>query len=164
MKVITVGFFRAEGCTKACQKYSHVEVRFSDGTVTSITRNPGHVHYDQTRVLSKSNYSCFMSINVTTEDETLMQDFAYQHYIQQTPFAALAMWWNFVCLPCPIRSNKSFFCSQYVVKIFQHCGMLMELDADRTSPTQLFNALQKNDDFYYSINTKKSRHNMMIDF
>lgn len=161
--VVTVGFFRAEGCSRSCQKYSHVEVRFSDGTVTSITRNPGHVHYDQTRVLSKGNYSCFMSVQVTPKQEEAMQQLAYHHYVNRTPFGSVSMFWNFVCLPCPIRNESSLFCSQYVIKLFQHCGMLLELDPDRTSPTVLFEEMCKNEDFYFSTNAKRSRVNMIVD-
>lgn len=163
MRVVTVGFFKNEGCYKTFQKYSHVEVRFSDGTVTSITRNPGYVHYDQTRVLSKSNYTCFMSINVTPDQEEAMQQLAYHHYVHRTPFGSVAMFWNFLCLLCPIRSESSLFCSQYVIKLFQRGGILLDIDPDTTSPTTLLDEMRKNEDFYFSTNTKRPRNNMIVD-
>lgn len=161
MKIITIGFFRATGCSRVCQRYSHVEMRFSDGTVTSITRDPGYVHYDQTRVLSNQNYSCFMSLHVTSEQEERMQNAAYNHHVRKTPFGWFSMYWNFLC--CPIRGSNSLFCSQYVVELLQMCGQCMDLDPATTSPTHLYIALLENEDFYFSTNIRRSRQNLMID-
>ena len=162
MKIVTIGFFRTTGCSKTCQRYAHVEMRFSDGTVTSITRNPGYVHYDQTRVLSNQNYSCFVSLNVTPEQEERMQNVAYDHYVRKTPFAWFSMYWNFICC-YPIRNRQSLFCSQYIVELLQLCDQCMDLDPARTSPTQLYHALVDNEDFYFSTNSRRSRLNLMVD-
>lgn len=156
---VTIGFFRARGCGQCFQKYEHVELRFSDGTTTSITSDPGRVHYDQYRVLSNEHYACFMSVGVTKEQEEAMMNLAWDHHNNGTGFNRIAMYWNFVCCLCPIRTKESVFCSQYVVILLQAANLLLDLDPSRTSPTSLYKRISQGEDgFIYSVNTKKKRY------
>ncbi len=155
---VTIGFFRATGCGACCQKYRHVELRFDDGTTTSITQEPGRVHFDQYKVLSNENYACFMTIIVSKEQEDAMKDVAWEYSTNGTGFSTLGMYWNILCRSCPIRSNDSVFCSQYVTRVLQAGNLLLDMDADCTSPTALYNRLRLGEDgFNYSVNSKKKR-------
>lgn len=127
--------------------YSHVELRFSDGALTSITRNPGTVHYIPSqigRLLSNPGYNSFWELYCTAEQEEAMQRYAMECARVGIPFNGTAQYWNFIpglsCLP--IRAQGSaFFCSEYVTTLLQRADFLQELDAATTSPTQLHDAL-----------------------
>lgn len=164
MKEIRIGFFKATGCGRACQRYSHVELRFSDGTVTSVTSpggpfgDPGTVHYDQQRILSNNQYSCFIACHVTDQQELAMHELAYQYFEEKRPFAWFAMYWNFLCCCCPSKRRRAVFCSEYVVLLLQAGGLLLDVNAWSTSPTSLYwRLMEEPEQFHFSVNNKKVR-------
>jgi hypothetical protein len=161
-KTITIGFFtpppddaswvsRMVACWSASKNggrrhvYSHVELRFSDGAVTSITQSPGYVHYETNRLLSNVGYRCFFELSIDASLELAMQQYAQECARQQISFNRLAMYWNFIpCLP-PIYSNgQSFFCSEYITTLLQMCNACSELTPALTSPTDLYESLKGN--------------------
>lgn len=156
---VQIGFFKYGSCL---QRFGHVELRFSDGHVTSITRDPGVVHYDCDRILSNSNYSSFFEIDLTEQEESLMQQLAKWHHDQETPFGHVRMYFNFLCKCCPVRGPKRLFCSQYIVMLLQNANMLMDLDPDTTSPDALYGALKDFDRAYFAGNNRRSRANLII--
>lgn len=153
MHVIQVGFFKARKSCFCCRvrRYEHVELRFSDGAVTSITRDPGVVHYHEGRVLSNPLYSCFFSLCVAPEAEHRVQRNAKSN---QSPFSLTAMIWNFAPLTSrwPIEGT---FCSSYVTRILQELGYVEHLDPRVTSPDVLFEALAEDDRTFASFNKRK---------
>jgi len=137
------------------QIFSHVEVRFSDGYVTSITETNNKIHYDNTRVLSADEYRSFFEIHVTAEQENIMQAYAEKAWKEEVPFNKCAMMWNFLpCLSfCAIRKKgTAFFCSEYITVLLQLIGYVPELDPSLTSPNDLHAALTTADNVYVSIN------------
>jgi hypothetical protein len=125
--------------------YSHVELRFSDGCVTSVTQDPGTVHYINDKMMSSKGYRCFYQIAVSPQDEAIVQERAKWHAENKTPFGKTAMYWNFlpVLRNVPIRSQEtSFFCSQYITTLLQMINLVPELDADLTSPNDLWRVLK----------------------
>jgi hypothetical protein len=135
--------------------YSHVEVMFSDGAVTSITQNPGTVHYDDTRFLSNPRYRCFFETYLTAKQEDAMQAFARSCAAREVPFNQCGMFWNFI--PCCFKVRKTgdaYFCSEYVTQLFQTIGYLADLDPATTSPNDLYRQLKNDDLFKKGINEK----------
>lgn len=138
--------------------YSHVEMRFSDGTVTSITESLNQVHYDDTRVLSAGEYKSFFEIHISPEQEDVMQIYAKKMAEAAVPFNKCGMMLNFwpCCLSCCVVRKKgdAYFCSEYVTDLLQLIQYVPELDASRTSPNALHAALEKRvgQDVYKTIN------------
>lgn len=154
-RIIQIGFFKGPGggCTAvASSQYTHVELRFSDGSVTSITRDPGTVHYTQGRTLSNPLYSCFFQVAVEPETEDYMQRRAERFSRDaEMRFSYTAMIWNFA----PITRNwpmEGLFCSQYVCKLLQMALLVTDLNPLTTSPDDLFEALKKDVRFAPSFN------------
>lgn len=145
--IIQIGFFKSRQ-TFTCggllsQRYEHVELRFSDGSVTSITRDPGRVHYEHGRQLSNPLYSCFFQMVVDEETEKYMQKMA-SHYAncETKRFSYLAMIWNFA----PVTRwypLDGLFCSQYITTLLKVAHVAEELDPRTTSPDHLFDSLRK---------------------
>ena len=170
--VITIGFFqpieqREEfGCfgnmvnsitsswtrRESGHNFSHVEMRFSDGTTTSVTQN-SPVHYKE-RLLSNPNYTHFWKITVTDKQEQEMMDMAKEYYEKNIEFNTLGMWCNF--LPCCIavkRKGKVVFCSEYIVMLLQHAGIMHGIRPETTSPNDLYMHLRNDPTAYQGINT-----------
>ena len=127
--------------------YSHVEMRFSDRATTSVTQNPGIVHYEKGRLLSNSGYRCFYEIEVDTELEKLIQEYAQKCAERRVPFNSVAVYWNFLpILSCfPIRAeDNAYFCSEYITTLLHKIGFCSELVAATTSPNDLYLALKNN--------------------
>lgn len=159
-KTITVGFFspvndEETGCfswlaskvTSANgELYSHVELRFSNGMVTSVTREPGHVHYEE-RLLSNSGYRSFFEIDVDPSVEEIIQEYAQKCASKKIPFNAIGMYWNFLPLCgrwAVHREGTAFFCSEYIATLLQMAYFCPELDPATSSPTDIWISL-KND-------------------
>ena len=138
--------------------YSHVELVFSDGHVTSVTQNPGYVHYEKRKQLGNPRYSLFYEIHMPKKSEWEMQQYAKAAFENRVEFNKVAMYWNFMpCMSCfAIQSNgKSFFCSEYIVTLLQRAGYLTELNAHLTSPSELMYVMkQKPKKFLTSLNDK----------
>jgi hypothetical protein len=154
MHVIQLGFFNVLDETSCLSgvvswwtggKYGHVELRFSDGYVTSITENPGKVHYEK-RVLSNENYRCFFNVAVSPKHEAAMQRAAQLCAQNEIPFSKFAMIWNFLpivssCFPMRATGSNFFFCSQYITRLLQTAELFPDLDPDVTSPNDLYRVL-----------------------
>ena len=146
--IIQIGFFKATSsrlftCGALNAQYSHVELRFSDNTVTSITRDPGRVHYEKGRTLSNPMYSCFFQIAIRPQQEADMQKLA-RHYAEakEPQFSYVAMIWNFT----PIARNfpmQGMFCSQYICMLLQHVSIAVDLNPLTTSPDNLYDNLRR---------------------
>ncbi len=148
--IVQVGFFAAEpSCIAA--RYEHVELRFSDNTVTSITRDPGYVHYEEGRVLSNPKYRCFFQIALDPTEEFRMQTLAQQYALRRESFSYFAMIWNFAPITrwWPI---SGLFCSQYVTVLLQSVGLAADLQPSSTSPDDLFEYLKYEDRAIASYN------------
>lgn len=102
--------------------------------------------------MSNPLYSAFFQIKLDAETEDWVQQKAKWYADQMTPFARLGMYWNFVMPCCPLRGDKTLFCSQYIVILLQCANMLPHLDPDRTSPTRLFEELKKSEFATMAIN------------
>lgn len=163
--IILVGFFRpvtqpqtgpaCASCVTAMaawwtmregRSYSHVELRFSDYTVTSVTQN-STVHYEP-RVLSNPGYTCFFRIPVSAEQEQRMQQMAREYCERRIPFNKAGFWWNFLPLVgarMPLRREGSaVFCSEYITRLLQAGDLLPDhLDSATISPTDLYMLLHK---------------------
>ena len=111
--------------------------------MTSITRDPGTVHYDEGRMLSNPKYRCFFQIAIHPKQEERIQTMAREYAQSGVKFSYLAMLWNFA----PITRNwpiGGFFCSQYVTTLLQAVQIACDLDPRTTSPDDLFDNLKKN--------------------
>lgn len=155
---ITIGFYRPEqldvcsSClyshkTDAKRIYTHVELRFSDNSITSITRDPGTVHYFKAgKDLSRQGYTCFFEIDVNSSLELAMKDYAQDCADKEIPFNYWGMYFNFI----PILNTfytydsecTSFFCSEYIVHVLQKGGMFGDLIPHLTTPNMLYEALK----------------------
>ena len=120
--------------------YCHVEVRFSNGYATSICRDPGIVHYER-RVFSDPSYSCVYSFILSEREEQKLIRFARDAKRDEVAFDGVGMFWNFIpCmgrLPVPSLTQKSFFCSQYIVTLLNTVGIFRDIDPDTATPTML---------------------------
>lgn len=149
--IVQIGFFKSQSAFWG-QKYDHVELRFSDGTVTSITRNPGRVHYTSGRQLSNPLYSCFFQIAIDSEKESHVQIMAQNAAHDDTVrFSYAAMIWNFL----PIGScypMQGTFCSQYVTSLLKEMDMCKDLNPLTTSPDILFDNLKRDPRAIVSFN------------
>lgn len=125
---------------------THCELRFSDGTATSITSSSNRVHYER-RLHTKENYCDVIEYHVSAETEGRMQAEAkrmaddpnvqFNYYGFMWNFIPVLRWW-------PVRRQmRHVFCSEYVVHLLQMGGFLMRLDAALTSPMMLFKAAQQ---------------------
>lgn len=139
LSIIQIGFFKTNSCF---QKYGHVELRFSDYTVTSITQNPGVVHILKDKKMSNPNYSCFFEIAVEPEVEESMIQFAHEYPKQ---FSVITMYFNFLPILKNYPRRTGTFCSEYICCLLQVGGFCESLDSYRTSPDDLFNELRFDD-------------------
>jgi hypothetical protein len=151
LQVIQIGFFASSRNACACgHRYAHVELRFSDYSVTSITRAPtGKVHIIPDKRMSNTNYCCFFELAVNPEVEERMMSYAQTNNAE---FSVLAMYLNFLC--CFTIRSRGTFCSAYVCRLLQLAGMCNDLDPDRTSPDHLFEALAADDRVVCSFNNR----------
>ena len=145
--VIKIGFFASSRNVCSCgYRYAHVELRFSDYSVTSITRTPtGKVHIIPGKRMSNPMYCCFFEVVIEPTVEEQMVQFAEQS-LDMTSFSAIAMYWNFTPLlrRYPIRKLGTF-CSAYVCRLLQIGELCQELDPDTTSPDDLFYSLARDE-------------------
>ena len=176
-KTITIGFYKTQlnnnslinklaTCWTAKPNsehvYSHVELRFSDGSTTSITQDTGYVHYDKNRTLSNAGYTCFYEIDIDETIETIVQEYAMQCNERKIPFNTWAVYWNFlpICSNYPIRANtKAFFCSEYITTLMHKINQCPELIPELTSPTDLYISLKNNPQFAITFNRTLYRPN-----
>ena len=133
-------------CTanKTGRTFSHVEMMFSDGAVTSVTQDPGVVHYDETRLLSNPRYRHVYEIYINPKEERVMVAFAKDCVRRRVGFNKCAMYWNFI--PCCIairRNGSEYFCSEYITQMLQSIGYVPDLDPAVTSPNDLYLALKE---------------------
>lgn len=148
LPIIQIGFFADGNCG---HKYSHVELRFSDYTVTSITRYPGKVHLIPGKQMSNPLYSGFFEIAITPLIERKMRNYAETC---EESFSSLTMYWNFLFSCCTIR-RYGFFCSAYICKLLQIAGFCEGMDPYRTSPDDLYRELGADDRALCSFNGGK---------
>ena len=135
--------------------YQHVELMFSDQHVTSITKVPGTIHYDLQKLMSNKQYSRFYELHVTWDEEQRMQNYAENAFKEKIPFNKCGMYWNFIPYCFTVnRQEKAFFCSEYIVKLLQEIGRVPNLISYKTSPNELFVALENDEEFMVSMNTK----------
>lgn len=130
---LQIAFFPANSCF---QKYGHVEIRFSDYTSTSITRDSKFVHLIPKNM---TKYSCFFQINVSEDIEEEMKDFANEY---PKEFSVVTMYWNFLPIFKNFPRRKGTFCSEYICNLLKIAGFCQELDSYRTSPDDLYNELR----------------------
>jgi len=174
-RVVKIAFFRPDetnrsflGSVASCmtanesgKTFSHAELIFSDGSVTSITQDPGVVHYDQTRMLSNPRYRCFFELHVSPREEKVMEMYAQACALDEVEFNGCGMYWNF--LPCcgslftVRKQGKAFFCSEYIVTLLQRIGYLTELDPATTSPNDLYLAVKHIEGIAVGLNEKMYR-------
>ena len=158
---ITIGFFSPQdnntifnklaSCWTARsdvkQTYSHVELRFGNGAITSVTKDPGYVHYETDRLLSNSGYRCFFEIDLDPSLEIAIREYAMKCANAKVPFNGIAVYWNFLplCSRLPIYSNsESFFCSEYIATLLQMVHQCPLLTPALTSPNDLYASLKMN--------------------
>ena len=145
--------------------FTHVEFRFSDGAVTSITRaHPSVMHLIPGKMLSNAGYRCFYQLYVTPRQETVMRRYAESCVDDHVPFNARAFWWNFAPITqcCPIRARgNAYFCSEYVTELlqfaFRNDAQIGALDAACTTPNMLYDALKASDAAVLTINRELLR-------
>lgn len=147
--IIQVGFFKntSSSCYRVL-RYAHVELRFSDGTATSITRYPGRVHYIANKQMSNPNYSCFFQIHLDPMEEFHLR--AYADEFQDETFSTFAMYWNFFVRCFPV--NYGTFCSKYIVMLLQRIKMCQELNPLTATPDHVFESLAKDERTVVSYN------------
>lgn len=121
------------------RRFSHVELRFSNGMVTSVTAD-GPVHYEQ-RFLSNKCYRYFFSLKISAENEDKMEKMAKNYAKNKVGFNRIGMCWNFSpitrCFPIQKRENK-VFCSEYIVQLLQEGGLLKDKNPSEISVVDLF--------------------------
>jgi len=146
LPIIQIGFFSDWNTCR--HRYTHVELRFSDYTVTSITRYPGRVHLIQDKKMSNPRYRGFFEVATTFDNEAKMR-----HYAETCTegFSSFSMYWNFIVPFCPIR-RWGFFCSAYICKLLQIGGFCEGMDPYRASPDDLFKELTSDDRVVCSFN------------
>lgn len=125
-----------------------MELRFSDGTATSITKHPGRVHYIANKQMRNPNYRCFFQVHLDSTDEFHLR--AYADTFQNETFSTFSMYWNFI-FPC-FPSSRGTFCSKYIAMLLQKIGLCKELNPLTTSPDDLFESLAKDDRAVVSYN------------
>lgn len=133
LPIIQIGFFKdGRGC---CQKYTHVELRFSDYAVTSITGDVGHVFILPGKRMSNPGYSCFFEVALMDGEHNRMR------YYAENSIHIRFSYWNILfgsCCPRPTVTT----CSSYICKLLQvGADMCMGLNAYRATPDTLFRAL-----------------------
>lgn len=121
------------------RRFSHVELRFSNGMVTSVTGD-GPVHYEQ-RFLSNKCYRYFFKLELSAENEEKMEKLAADYAKNKVEFNRIGMCWNFFpitsCFPIKKRENK-VFCSEYIVQLLQEGGLLQDKNPFEISVVDLF--------------------------
>lgn len=133
--------------------FSHVEMRFSDGFVTSVTQDKP-VHYEQ-KMLSNPNYKAFFQVCLAPQQENKMVKMAKKFAEEKVEFNAGGMWWNFLPLLkyAPLqREGKSVFCSEYMVMLLQEAGLVEDMCPESTSPTDLYIELRTHKEFKWGMN------------
>ena len=117
--------------------FTHVELRFSDRMVISIT-NEG-IHYEQ-RVLSSNGYSTFFKIDVSVKQEIEMKNLAQDIFNQKPTFNWVGLVWNFAPLTnhCAVTRQNAYFCTELIVMILQKADIFIGAIPHKTSPNQLF--------------------------
>lgn len=141
--------------------YGHVELMFSDGTVTSMT-GKGGLHYDKQKMLSNTGYSATLDIMVTPEEEAAMQYFAERlHKSGQVQFNQLGQIWNFwpVLSWFPVRTKNEdyFFCSEFITAILQRGDVMLGITPGSIDPNSLYYYLRYSGVGIPSHNTKLLR-------
>ncbi len=149
--ILQIGFFANGNCG---HRYSHVELRFSDGSVTSITRFPGRVHLIQDKQMSNPLYSGFYQIAVSPIIEQKMR---YYAETCSESFSSFSMYWNFLCPACCTVRKWGFFCSAYICKLLHIAGFCEEMDPYRVSPDDLYRELGNDERALCSYNPPKRR-------
>jgi hypothetical protein len=148
LPILQIGFFAGGGWCG--QRYSHVELRFSDYVVTSITKSPGVAYFIPGKRLSNPGYRCFFDVAVDPHVEEAMRDYAERFH---EPFSSLSMFWNFTCGSCCCIRTRGTFCSAYICRILQVGGLCEALDPQTTSPDRLFRELSGDPRTVCSVNT-----------
>ena len=121
-------------------QYGHVELMFPDGAVTSTTEKTG-LHYDYDKLLSHTNYSTFISVEVTQDAVYRMQQFASERVGR--PFNSNGRLWNNVrclrnCFGVVDTEDRSYYCSEFILTMLQMADIGTALDARCINPTQLY--------------------------
>lgn len=152
LNVIQIGFFSTQrNCWSLGQLYEHVEIRFSDFKVTSISKDPGIVYCIPNKRLSNPKYTCFFELAIELSVEREMQILMEDYMDSKIPFSTFAMYWNFI----PITRNypmNGLFCSHYICKLLQISSIGLYLNPLKTTPDDIFYALQKDKRVVCSFN------------
>ena len=121
-------------------QYGHVELIFPDDAVTSTTEETG-LHYDYHKLLSHTNYSTFITVEVPREAVYRMQEFAKERVGR--PFNSSGRLWNNVwllrtCFGVVDTEDRSYYCSEFITTLLQMGGLCTNMDARCVNPTQLY--------------------------
>ena len=123
--------------------YDHVELRFSEGQVTSVNYVHGKVYMADEKLLDRRGYSCFYELTLSKKDHQTLKKKALE--FKDRPFNLAGMMCNFLpglnrCFAQDYGGDQ-VFCSEYIVLLFQSIGYFTELEAHKTSPNDLFRAI-----------------------
>lgn len=135
-------------------KFSHCEIRFSNGRCCSVTdaavdpetgeEYGGFVHYSK-RSLRRDGYM-FVEFAVNRKQEKSMIECAREAKKMKIPFNQAGMRLNFVApfkwMPID-RGGTAYFCSELVTTILHKAGMLLHLRPCTVSPNSLFSELKE---------------------
>lgn len=139
-------------------EFSHVELNFPrfkgrGGRPYSCGVCAGEtVHFD-TKGFGRPGYG-YIDINVTSQQEAKMKTYCQKLARNSVPFNRAGQFFNFICPGCNIGSGgDSFFCSQLVVEILQHGGVLEKnIISWKTSPNNLWRIANRLPGSYMSSN------------
>jgi uncharacterized protein YycO len=141
MKTIRIAFFRAKyggivdkliGCFSRGE-YSHAEVVFADGRSWSSSFQDGGVRFKD---ISYSHPERWNDITFVISDNVnaKLLEFCEANVGKKYD------WLGVLAFIIPVKqSHNRLFCSEAIVKAFQHVNLLGGLRASKTSPSELYN-------------------------
>jgi hypothetical protein len=140
--------------------YTHVEVRFSRGQVSSVNQVHGKVYMVDEKMLSRSGYSCFFQTVISRDQQDIIEKIARQYTANETPFNLKGLLCNFTpgfrhCMGTN-QHGKKVFCSEYIVILLQSIGMFDDLNAYETSPSDLYKKVRNSPMWKLSYNRELS--------
>jgi len=120
-------------------QYVHVDLRFEDGTATSI-HNKGTVFLTPRALTSPCKK--LLNLSVTDAQYNAMREFAVQTNKRNIPFNKSGFFrcaFPFIWKRC---DDRSYFCSEYATRLLQQAGWLEGFEAGRMHPTLLMDLMQ----------------------
>lgn len=137
----------------ASPPYSHCDLRFDDGTVTSIYQNETVFH--EQKSLSRKNYE-WLSLTLTDDEMDEVRAFCDRSLLSSVGFDRVGMFLSYLPVPLWHSPNRTF-CSKYIWqalqasrrKEFQTCS------AGNMTPSRIYNALLAIDKTFLNISEKR---------